>query len=102
LTVGGTDAASFAITGGTCAAAGGTLAAGASCTIVVTFTAPAVQGTANAQIAVTSDGGNGTITLLGISSLITIPTLSEWAMIIMASLMLLMGAVTLRRNGYFK
>jgi hypothetical protein len=77
------------------------------CTITVTFTAPALvppatSSSSAAQIAITSNGGNATIGLLGVSSSVTIPTLSEWAMIIMASLMLMLGVVTLRRNSYFK
>src|SRR5208283_2495055 len=51
ITVGGTDASDFAITAKTC---GGSLAAGAKCTISVTFT-PAALGARSGSIVVTDD-----------------------------------------------
>jgi hypothetical protein len=99
ITLAGAGAGDFT-TGGTCAAGAAVPAGG--CTITVTFTAPATEGTSSATITIDSNGGSSTVAVTGISATVVIPTLSEWAMIIMASLMLMLGAVTLRRNGYLK
>ncbi|MFM9882342.1 MAG: choice-of-anchor D domain-containing protein [Burkholderiales bacterium] len=64
ITVGGTHAADFARTG-TCAP-GGTLAAGGTCTIAMTFT-PQTMGARSANVAITHNatGSPGSITLSG-------------------------------------
>jgi hypothetical protein len=92
---------SFTFTGTTCPAS---LAAGASCTIDITFD-PAFDGdTANVSTGsyLVSFANAADVTVALIGGAPGIPTLSEWAMINMASLMIMLGAVTLRRNGYFK
>lgn len=60
LTAGGSNPGDFTRSG-TCAA-GGTVAAGASCTIVYTF-APGAVGTRSAQLAITSNNSNGGVTI---------------------------------------
>jgi hypothetical protein len=92
---------SFTFVGTTCPAA---LAAGTSCTIDIAFD-PAADGdpnnTSNGSYTVSfASSPNVIVSLIGGTT--PIPTLSEWAMIIMASLMLMLGVVTLRRNDYFK
>ena len=74
---------------------------GPGCDIVIQF-APLVEGPAAADTIMVDAGlvGNATVNLSGNGVLIVIPTMSEWAMMIMAALMLLFGVVTLRRNGY--
>ena len=86
---------------------GDTLAAGANCTINVTFT-PKDRGQRTAELTVNSDAvsspdtidlnGIGTATAPGLSAATSIPTLSEWGIIILSSLLALIaiGIVKLR------
>ncbi|MEA2243576.1 MAG: trimeric autotransporter adhesin, partial [Solirubrobacteraceae bacterium] len=57
ITVVGTNPGDYARSGGTCPTAAGTLAAGANCTITVTFT-PTAIGARTATLRVTDDSGN--------------------------------------------
>jgi hypothetical protein len=93
------DDGSFTFTSTTC---GASVAAGASCAIVISYD-PAADGNTGDfdQGTYLVDYSNATDETVNLSGgIIPIPTLSEWAMMIMATLMLLFGAVTLRRNGY--
>jgi uncharacterized repeat protein (TIGR01451 family) len=93
-----TDAmAPFAATGGTCGPLPITINAGASCTVIYTFT-PGQQQAASQTITVTSDAGTVTVTLQGAGASTSIPTLGALSQML---LLLLIGGVawlTLRRH----
>lgn len=90
---------SFAFNNTTC---GASLAAGASCTVTIDYD-PAADTDAGdfdegSYLVSFANAEDVTVAIAGGTN--PIPTLSEWAMIIMATLMLLFGIVTMRRNGY--
>lgn len=89
----------FTVNGGTCAATPFTLTAGGSCTVIYRFL-PTAAGTFTSPVAVTSNGGNLTVTLTG-TGVVSIPlnTLSTWSMGLLVALFGLSSLVLLRRRG---
>ncbi len=91
--------APFARTGGTCAAVPFSLNPAATCTVIYSFT-PTSPGAATPQaLAVTSNGGNGTITLTGTgaAALVPTPTLNVLGLVAMGLVLGLFGFVAVRR-----
>ena len=83
---------------------GGTLAANSSCTFSVNVTATSLGTLVNTTGAVTSvEGGTGgtTTAVLTVGILAPIPTLSQWALLMLGLLMMIVTGVMLRsrRNG---
>jgi hypothetical protein len=96
----GSDAAMFAITLGTCASLTPTINSGASCTINVAFS-PASTGGKSATLRVASDAPDSPtdVALAGSGTGGTVPTVSEWGMILLA--LLFVGAMALAsRRGH--
>lgn len=87
------------VAGGTCAATPFTLAAGASCTVIYRFQ-PSVAGPFSQAIAISSDGGNVTVTLSG-SGVLAIPlnTLSNWSLGLLGLLLVGSVVMVLRRQN---
>jgi hypothetical protein len=93
-----TPTAPFSRTGGTCTAAPFSLNPGANCTVIYGFT-PTAPGAANQVLAVTSNGGNGTVTLTGTGTapLVATPTMNIIGLAAMGLLLGLFGFVAVRR-----
>jgi hypothetical protein len=90
----GADAAMFGISLGTCASLTPTITAGASCTISVAFSPTSAGGKA-ATLRVASDAPDSPVdvALSGTGTGGSVPTLSEWGMILLA--LLFVGALAL-------
>ncbi len=106
----GTDTADFAISGGTCGAAPFTLAAGASCTVAVTFS-PTTAGPLSGELSFDA-GGVGVrggpilaVALVGVGVaggpapvVANVPVNSPWALIALLGMFGLIASVSLRRR----
>ena len=102
------DTGVFAITGGTCGATPITLAAGANCTLTMTFS-PAATGPAAGTLSFTASAGagigpNATVALSGTgmapppAPITTVPVNSPWALAALLAMFGLLAGVTLRRR----
>jgi hypothetical protein len=90
----GADSAMFGITLGTCASLTPTIGVGASCTISVAFS-PVSAGSKSATLRVASDAPDSPVdvALSGSGTGGSVPTVSEWGMILLA--LLFVGALVL-------
>jgi hypothetical protein len=79
---------------------GQALAPGASCTIVIGFT-PIAEVASNSAFNVVAGGTTIPVALTGVGTLAVIPTLSEWALLLLAGLVLLTGFAALRHKVSF-
>jgi len=102
VALGGPDAGQFSLGYGTCLVANPTVAAAGSCTVQVTF-APTSNGAKSATLTILSDDDDeGTVTVAlsaQAGSTAPIPTLSEWGILMMASLLLGTMLVAERRRS---
>jgi hypothetical protein len=102
VTVGGADAAMFALSLGTCSSLTPTLVAGNSCTVIVTFS-PSSVGTRSAtlQLASNASGSPTTVTLAGAGAAGggSVPTLGEWGMLFLCTAFAMLLLVQARRTG---
>lgn len=99
----GGAAAPFALTGGTCPAVPFDLLPTEQCTLEFTFS-PTVAGPASQSLSIASNAPDSPATLqlngngLAAAVVTPVPTLSEWAMILLSSLLALGTLITLRHQ----
>ncbi|MBX3201413.1 MAG: hypothetical protein KF894_24975, partial [Labilithrix sp.] len=96
-------AAPVLITGRTCGSPAFTLAAGTSCTVIVSFS-PTVEGPFAQTLTVASDAGNATVAVSGEGSVMAEPVVvvvdafSDQVLAALALLLMLGGFVAIRRR----
>jgi hypothetical protein len=92
--------APFARRGGSCGATlPFTLLGSETCTLDYTFS-PVVSGPVSQELALASDAGNRVITLQGTGAdAVGVPTLSQWAQLLLIGLVSIAGIARLRRIG---
>jgi Abnormal spindle-like microcephaly-assoc'd, ASPM-SPD-2-Hydin/IPTL-CTERM motif len=89
--------APFSRTGGTCTAVPITLAAGGTCTLIYSYT-PVAAGASTQALAVTSNGGNATVTLTGNGIiLVAAPSLNPAGVALLSLMFGLLGFAAVRR-----